>query len=103
MVDQMVKDSADVGPFLRKDKDVLIFYYSGAFRYSALPKLGTNEGKKGTFFFDTEKKSLTLSFNGGEDWKYDFKTVTEDSIYIAPVKGGKTDVGLKLIPFPEIL
>lgn len=108
LVDAMInKNGMDVGSLDRDDKNVLIFYFSGSFMYQSVRDMGTSKGRKGSYLFDTEKKSLSLIFDSSEigtkaeTWHYSFETVTEDSIYIAPLKKSKAELGLKLISYPE--
>ena len=101
MVDKMIVNNRSVGPYKNMDKDVIVFYDSGNFRYASLKKLAEEKAKTGYYRMDSRNGTLTLDFEK-EMWEFDLGYVEPDSIYLIPSEESIAKFSIKLIPLPEL-
>lgn len=101
LVDKVIMDNASIGPYGDLNKDVIIFYQSGNFQYSALRKLGTEHPEKGDYYLDSRKMRLTMTFNDDANWVFNIGYVEPDSILLHPDPASDLKYSLKIVPLPE--
>lgn len=101
MIDQMIIDKTNISSQYDHQKELLIFYQSGNFQYIPLQELGHRKGRIGSYFLDSEERKLKLHFKN-EIWHFKLDELSEDSIYLTPLKDSKVDFSMQLVPLREI-
>lgn len=102
MIDQMIVGKSDISAQQDKDKELIIFYHNGRFQYIPIKQLGHNMGKTGTYFLSTSDKELKMYFRE-KIWHFKFEEISEDSIYLTPIKESNADFSIQLVPLKEIV
>jgi hypothetical protein len=100
LVDEVLLDGKNYAPIENSDKDVFIFYDSGACMFQPMKTLGDLQGKKGEYSVYSEEESLSIFFKN-ERWDFKIKRVEENRIELEPLKKSAFKYSLVLTPFPE--
>lgn len=101
LVNKTMIENAVISPVLNIDKDVLIFYRSGHFRYVPYRQLSEMKGQKGFYFLNSEERTLDLEFDNNGKWKFSLPYLTEDSILLQNAMNSDSAISLQIIPLPE--
>lgn len=101
LVNKTLVGDAVVSPVLNIDKDVIIFYRSGHFRYVPYRQLSEMKGERGYFVLKSEERTLDLEFENDQVWKFSLAYLTEDSILCQHIPTSDSTISLQIIPLPE--
>lgn len=101
LVNKAMIENAVVSPTLNIDKDLLIFYRSGHFRYVPYRQFSEMKGMKGFYVLNSEERTLDLEFEGDRKWKFSMPYLTEDSILLQTAANSDSSISIQLIPIPE--
>jgi hypothetical protein len=82
-------------------KEVFIFHESGVLDYIPLKVLGSEPPKKGRFYLDSDKRTLSIVIKNKE-WLFKLSVLEDDRIVMRPYKKGRAPFTLELIPLPEL-
>lgn len=102
MIDQMIVGKTDISSQQNEEKELIIFYNSGRFQYIPIKQLGHSKGKTGTYVLSSIDRELKMYFQE-KIWHFKFDEISEDSIYLTPIKGANADFSIQLVPLKEIL
>jgi len=101
MIDQMIVGNTNVSAYQAHEKELLIFFQNGRFQYIPVKELGHKTGLVGNYFLDSEEKELKLYFK--EDiWQFKMEEISEDSIYLVPLKESDANFSMQLVPLKEL-
>ena len=101
MIEQMIIDKTDISARQTDQKELLIFYQSGRFQYIPVKHLGHKRGQVGNYFLDSEEKELKMYFKD-DIWQFKMDEISEDSVYLIPMKESDANFSLQLVPLKEI-
>lgn len=101
MIQQMIVNKSNITAQRDAQKELLIFYGTGRFQYIPIKQLGHKSGKVGSYFVFSSEKVLKMYFRESI-WKFKMKEISEDSIYLEPVKGSDAQFSMLLVPLKEI-
>ncbi|MEN9400068.1 MAG: hypothetical protein RL632_1169 [Bacteroidota bacterium] len=101
MVDEVITNGKNYAPIENEDKDVIVFYDSGACMFQPMKSLGDVQGKKGEFSVYSDEGALSMFFKN-ERWDFKIKSIKSTRIELTPLKKSSFKYTLVLIPFPEI-
>ncbi len=102
MIEQMIVDKTNVTAQQDDQKELLIFYGNGHFQYIPIKQLGYKKGKVGSYYLVSSEKELKLYFKEAI-WQFKLTEISEDSIYLEPIKGSDANFSILLVPLKEIL
>ena len=100
MINQMVIEKTDIAPRKDTQKELMIFYNDGKFQYIPVQELGHKKGRIGSYFLDSEEKTLKLYFKE-DTWHFKLKQITEDAIYMTPMQDSKVEFSLGIVPIKQ--
>ncbi len=101
VINKKVINDVDVSQSRLRNKEVFIFHHTGVLDYLPLRVMGQNEPKKGRYYLDSDKRTMSISFKGKE-WLFKLSVLEENRIVMRPLKKGKAPFTLELIPLPEL-
>lgn len=101
MIDQMIVEKTDISARQAAQKELLIFFQNGRVQYIPVRELGHKTGLVGNYFLDSEEKELKLYFKD-DIWQFKLDEISEDSIYLVPMRESDVDFSLQLVPLKEI-
>lgn len=102
MIDQMIVGKTDISAQQNEEKELIIFYNSGRFQYIPIKQLGHSKGKTGTYALSSIDQELKLYFSE-KIWHFKLNEISEDSVYLTPIKGSSANFSMQLVPLKEIL
>ena len=102
MVDQVLQDGNNVAPTIDLQKDLIIFHESRVVDIVPLADIYKSTPKKGSYYLDSEEKTMSIEFLDKSEWIFDLNYITEDSVLFIPQEGSQLQFSLKLKPFPEL-
>ncbi len=106
IIDKQYVSGINIAPVRKRMKDVLVFYSSGTFFLQNIQNLDEPGGRRGKYFYSSEKKVLNMDFYGDENaesWELHLKDISPDSILMDRVsKDEKEQYSILLKPFPKL-
>ncbi len=101
MINEMSIDKTNIAPRIDTQKELLIFYSDGHFQYIPVQELGHKKGSVGSYFLDSEEKTLKLYFK--EDiWHFKLNQITEEVIYMSPMPDSKVEFSMEIVPLKQL-
>ncbi|MDB2657288.1 hypothetical protein N9Y60_04455 [Crocinitomicaceae bacterium] len=101
VINKMIVNDIDVSQSNLTNKEVFIFHESGVLDYVPLKVLGSASPKKGRYYLDSDKRTLSIVFHDKE-WFFMLSVLEDDRIVMRPYKKGRAPFTLELIPLPEL-
>ena len=101
MIEKMIVDKSNITSQFDEEKELIIFYQTGRFQYIPLKKLGHSRGKIGNYFLSSDEKELKMYFKK-DYWQFKLEEISEDSIYLVPMKESRAKFSMQLVPLKEI-
>jgi hypothetical protein len=101
MIQQMIVNKSNITAQKDAQKELLIFFGTGRFQYIPIKQLGHKSGEVGSYFVFSSEKVVKMYFKEAI-WKFKMKEISEDSIYLEPVKGSDAKFSMLLVPLKEI-
>lgn len=101
VIDKMLVNDINVAQKPLQNKEVLIFHESGVVDYIALKALGEKSPEKGRYYLDSDKRTLSVSFEE-KKWFFKLPVLEEDKIILEPQKKGSAPFKAVLVPLPEL-
>lgn len=101
VINKMIVNKIDVSQANLENKEVFVFHESGVLDYIPLKVFGSNPPKKGRYYLDSDKRTLSVMFKDKE-WYFKLSVLEDDRIVMRPYKKGRAPFTLELIPLPEL-
>lgn len=79
----------------------MVFHETGSVEIIPMKAIGSSNPKKGHYLLRSDERILEMSFPG-EEWFMKMDYITEDSIFMNPMKRSHVKYSIELIPFPEL-
>lgn len=105
IVEKEIVNAINIAPYLREEKQLLIFYSDGTFSYGPMKSLGRKNYDSGDYWLDSDESKLSFEFNEVNtkfEWDFRIAEVYEDSIFLVPETGASNEFSWKLIPLPKL-
>ncbi|MGB0915491.1 MAG: hypothetical protein ACPGVI_05425 [Crocinitomicaceae bacterium] len=102
MVDEVIQDGENVAPTIDLHKDLMVFHRSSIVDIIPLADILKSTPKKGDYYLDSDKKTMTMEFQDESIWSFDLGYITEDSVLFVPKADSQLQFSLKIKPFPEL-
>lgn len=102
MVDEVLQDGKNVAPTIDLDKDLIIFHRSRVVDIVPLGDIYKATPKKGSYYLDSDEKTMSMEFIDKSEWNFDLGYLTEDSVLLVPQEDSQLQFSLKIKPFPEL-
>lgn len=102
LVNKVIIDNANIAPFNKNDKDIMVFHDSGYCDYIALKDVTRKRPRKGYYFLNSKDRTMSIEFDDDKSWELELSYLTEDSVLMQPMKNSDIQIAIQLIPFPEL-
>lgn len=101
VINKTIVDGINVSQSGLHKKEVFVFHESGVLDYIPFKGMGSSEPKKGRYYLDSDKRTLSIVFKEKE-WFFKLSVLEDDRIVIRPYKKGRAPFTLELVPLPEL-
>lgn len=102
MIEQMIVNKSNITAQRDDQKELLIFFGNGRFQYVPMKQLGHKSGEVGSYSLFSSDKMVKMYFKEAI-WQFEMKEISEDSIYLEPMKDSDAQFSLLLVPLKEIV
>lgn len=101
MINEMSIEKTNIAPQKDTQKELLIFFSDGRFQYIPVQELGHKIGRIGSYFLDSEDKTLKLYFKE-DTWHFKLKQITEETLYMTPMDDSKMEFSMEIVPLKQL-
>ena len=101
MINEMSIDKTNIAPRRDSQKELLIFFSDGQFQYIPVQELGHKKGRIGSYYLDSEEKTLKLNFKE-DTWHFKLNQITEEVIYMSPMPDSKVEFSMEIVPLKQL-